>query len=435
MSDIAIKVENLSKRFQIGTASRPAYHRLSEAIAGAPQFLWNACRGLVPGSSVASPDSENLATDPSEFWAVKDVSFEVKQGEVVGIIGRNGSGKSTLLKILSRITEPTSGRFGVRGRVASLLEVGTGFHPELTGRENIYVSGVTLGMTRTEIKKRFDEIVDFSGVEKFLDTPVKHYSSGMQVRLGFAVAAHLESDILIVDEVLAVGDAEFQRKCLNKIGRLSSSGKTAIFVSHNIAAIESICSQAIWIEKGEVVSGGMSTDVLNAYQSATGSHLIAKQVFDSNNAPGSDHVDILKAEVRSIGEDTPNPSITRAIEIVFSMFVRTPQNLLNPSVIIENDNGVIVLNSFPPLSGSVFEEALEIGEYHCAMTIPPNLLNDELYRVHLYVIRDRYSVELKIEDALRFQPRDDTLRDGWYGKWPGVVRPTISWHTSNSCGK
>ena len=266
MSDIAIKVENLSKRFQIGTASRPAYHRLSEAIAGAPQFLWNACRGLVPGSSIASPDLETLVSDPSKFWALKDVSFEVKQGEVVGIIGRNGAGKSTLLKILSRITEPTSGRFGVRGRVASLLEVGTGFHPELTGRENIYVSGVTLGMTRTEIKKRFDEIVDFSGVEKFLDTPVKHYSSGMQVRLGFAVAAHLESEILIIDEVLAVGDAEFQEKCLGKIKDVAfESDKTVLLVSHNAASISALCNRAILLAGGKVHFLGDSQAAINEY--------------------------------------------------------------------------------------------------------------------------------------------------------------------------
>ena len=264
MSDVAISVENISKRYRIGTQGGPAYHRLSEMITGVPRALWNAGKSLVHQRSPAASTAPEMQ-DSGEFWALKDVSFEIKQGEVVGIIGRNGAGKSTLLKILSRITEPTSGRFGIRGRVASLLEVGTGFHPELTGRENIYVSGVTLGMTRAEIKKRFDEIVDFSGVEKFLDTPVKNYSSGMQVRLGFAVAAHLESEILIVDEVLSVGDAEFQKKCLGKMEKASLSGRTVLFVSHNMAAVERLCSRGIFLRDGATTSNGPIADVVLNY--------------------------------------------------------------------------------------------------------------------------------------------------------------------------
>jgi len=269
MSDVAISVENISKCYRIGTQGGPAYHRLSEMITGVPRALWNAGKSLARKSSTNGvQDSETR--NSGEFWALKDVSFEVKQGEVVGIIGRNGAGKSTLLKILSRITEPTSGRFGIRGRVASLLEVGTGFHPELTGRENIYVSGVTLGMTRAEIKKRFDEIVDFSGVEKFLDTPVKHYSSGMQVRLGFAVAAHLESEILIVDEVLAVGDAEFQKKCVGKMGAAATSGRTVIFVSHQFGAVVGMCSLAILFNRGSLVSIGAPPAIVQAYSASIG---------------------------------------------------------------------------------------------------------------------------------------------------------------------
>jgi lipopolysaccharide transport system ATP-binding protein len=266
MSDVAISVENISKCYRIGTQGGPAYHRLSEMITGVPQALWNAGKSRVRKSSIAAgavPDVQNTG----EFWALKDVSFEIKQGEVVGIIGRNGAGKSTLLKILSRITEPTSGRFGVSGRVASLLEVGTGFHPELTGRENIYVSGTTLGMTRTEIKKQFDEIVDFSGVEGFLDTPVKHYSSGMQVRLGFAVAAHLESEILIVDEVLAVGDAEFQKKCVGKMRHVTQrQNTTVLLVSHNSAMLETLCSTAVMIKGGTVFATGTCDHVMQAYR-------------------------------------------------------------------------------------------------------------------------------------------------------------------------
>ncbi len=268
MSDIAISVENLSKKFRIGTGNSPAYHRLSEALTGIPRMVWNSFRAsLQPTASILPPQVSSFPP-ASDFWALKDVSFEVKQGEVVGIIGRNGAGKSTLLKILSRITEPTSGRFGVRGRVASLLEVGTGFHPELTGRENIYVSGITLGMTRSEIKKRFDEIVDFSGVEKFLDTPVKHYSSGMQVRLGFAVAAHLESEILIVDEVLAVGDSEFQKKCLGSIQKAATAGRTILFVSHNLTAITNLCTSALLVNHGRLGVQGRCDVVCSEYRSS-----------------------------------------------------------------------------------------------------------------------------------------------------------------------
>jgi lipopolysaccharide transport system ATP-binding protein len=249
-------------------------------LTGLPRYAYNKLRPARPildagsarpasgrGAGGEGQGESNLSEErASDFWALRDVSFEVQPGEVVGIIGRNGAGKSTLLKVLSRITEPTSGRFGVRGRVASLLEVGTGFHPELTGRENIYVSGITLGMTRAEVKKRFDEIVDFSGVEKFLEMPVKHYSSGMQVRLGFAVAAHLESEILIIDEVLAVGDAEFQKKCFGKLKSLIAlSGRAVLLVSHNAETIRTFCERAIWLNDGQVVDFSTSEKVVSNY--------------------------------------------------------------------------------------------------------------------------------------------------------------------------
>jgi lipopolysaccharide transport system ATP-binding protein len=263
MSDIAISVENISKRYRIGTVGGPSYHRLSEMITGVPRTLWNFGRTVFRSPKLDPEGAES--SNKNDFWALKDVSFEVKQGEVVGIIGRNGAGKSTLLKILSRITEPTSGRFGIRGRVASLLEVGTGFHPELTGRENIYVSGITLGMTRAEIKKRFDEIVDFSGVARFLDTPVKHYSSGMQVRLGFAVAAYLESEILIIDEVLAVGDAEFQNRCRQRISEISNSGRCILLVTHHLQTAKTLCERVIRLEKGRIGDIGDSTLICQQY--------------------------------------------------------------------------------------------------------------------------------------------------------------------------
>ena len=256
MSDTVVRVENLSKRYILGHQKEERYTTLRDSISnGAKGLLKPFQRGK---SQVTKPTSE-------EFWALKDVSFEIKQGDRLGIIGRNGAGKSTLLKILSRIVEPTSGQIGIKGRVASLLEVGTGFHPELTGRENISLNGAILGMSKAEIIQKFDEIVAFAEVEKFLDTPVKRYSSGMYVRLAFAVAAHLEPEILIVDEVLAVGDAAFQKKCLSKMEDVGKEGKTVIFVSHNMGAITTLCDKAIFLEKGNVRELGEVDKIANTY--------------------------------------------------------------------------------------------------------------------------------------------------------------------------
>ena len=254
MSDIAIKVNNLSKLYQLGTARSTS---LRETLVN----KWNLLAG-------------RKESGREDFWALKDVSFEIKRGEAVGIIGKNGAGKSTLLKVLSRITEPTRGRIEIEGRIASLLEVGTGFHPELTGRENVYLNGSILGMTRREIKSKFDEIVEFSGVAKFIDTPVKFYSSGMYVRLAFAVAAHLEPEILIIDEVLAVGDAEFQKKCLGKMGEVTGQGRTVLFVSHQMAAVSALCQKGILLKGGKVVQHGPIRDTIDYYQQnmATSTH-------------------------------------------------------------------------------------------------------------------------------------------------------------------
>jgi lipopolysaccharide transport system ATP-binding protein len=271
MNDIAIKVEGLSKLYRIGSR-QPGYQTLRESIVNATtssiRRLTSLCR---LGPSFRSPDSSSAGPQSSvsgpdnHIWALKDVSFEVKQGEVVGIIGRNGAGKSTLLKILSRITEPTKGYAEIRGRVGSLLEIGTGFHPELTGRENIYLNGAILGMNRFEIEKKFDEILAFAETEKFIDTPVKHYSSGMTVRLAFGVAAHLEPDILLIDEVLAVGDAAFQRKCLGKMGDVAKGGRTVVFVSHNMGAIRQLCDRVIWIDQGKIRDNGEVEEVVTNY--------------------------------------------------------------------------------------------------------------------------------------------------------------------------
>jgi len=257
MSDTIITVENLCKKYTIGHQKQARYETFRESLSHMGRGMLQRLRYPL------SPNKENV--DLEEFWALKDVNFEIKQGDRVGIIGRNGAGKSTLLKILSRITEPTSGRVSIKGRIASLLEVGTGFHPELTGRENVFLNGAILGMSRVEIKKKFDEIVDFAEIEKFLDTPVKRYSSGMYVRLAFAVAAHLEPEILLVDEVLAVGDAEFQKKCLGKMEDVGKEGRTVIFVSHNMRLITQLCNVAIWLNQGTIFKEGNATSIVSQY--------------------------------------------------------------------------------------------------------------------------------------------------------------------------
>lgn len=261
MSEISIKVENLGKSYLVGHNSKNTerYTALRDVISNNTKNLARKTRDMIMGKPIVQGD------EVEEFWALKNIDFNIKQGDRVGIIGRNGAGKSTLLKLISRITEPTTGKIVINGRIASLLEVGTGFHPELTGRENIFLNGAILGMNRTEIKKRFDEIVEFSEIEKFIDTPVKRYSSGMYVRLAFGVAAHLETEILILDEVLAVGDAKFQEKCFGKMEEVATNGKTVLFVSHNISAIEKFCTSGIYLENGQINSAGCTSDVIDKY--------------------------------------------------------------------------------------------------------------------------------------------------------------------------
>lgn len=258
MSNYAVRVNNLGKMYRIG-GPQESYQTFRDAITRAVTAPFSRAKNLLRGQAYGAAELSD------EIWALKDVSFDIQHGEVVGIIGRNGAGKSTLLKILSQITEPTEGHVDIYGRVGALLEVGTGFHPELTGRENVYLNGAILGMSRSDIDRKFDEIVDFSGVAKFIDTPVKHYSSGMGLRLGFSVAAHLEPDILVVDEVLAVGDAEFQKKCLGKMSDVAGEGRTVLFVSHNMLAVTSLCSRAIWLQDGIITADDESTIIVNRY--------------------------------------------------------------------------------------------------------------------------------------------------------------------------
>ncbi|HSM80671.1 MAG TPA: ABC transporter ATP-binding protein, partial [Nodosilinea sp.] len=290
MSDTVIQVENLGKKYVLGRQQQGSsrYVALRDVLSEKAKSVGRRLR--YPGKSTAQPQDE--------FWALNDVSFEVKQGDVVGIIGRNGAGKSTLLKILSRITEPTTGRVRLRGRVASLLEVGTGFHPELTGRENIFLNGAILGMSRVEITRKFDEIVDFAEVSRFLDTPVKRYSSGMYVRLAFAVAAHLEPEILVVDEVLAVGDAAFQRKCLGKMGDVAQQeGRTVLFVSHNMNSVAQLTKQCVFLRQGSIVNQGISEDVIKEYLldlSGKGTGLDNIFERDSNHLDSNKEIEFLR---------------------------------------------------------------------------------------------------------------------------------------------
>ena len=311
-SDFAIRAEMLGKKYIIGHQERG-------------QVRYVALRDILSQgvkSAVSLGRSRSRMTK-EEFWALKDVSFEVKHGEAIGIIGRNGAGKSTLLKLLSRITEPSAGRFRVRGRVASLLEVGTGFHPELTGRENISLNGAILGMTRAEIRRKFDEIVEFAEIEKFLDTPVKRYSSGMYVRLAFAVAAHLEPEILVVDEVLAVGDAQFQRKCLGKMEDVAvRDGRTVIFVSHNLVAVNSLCSRAILLHQGQVVYDGETDEAVRLYSASQGAQ--TEELRDRIDRQG--HGSVRSVSVRIVDE-TGKPTDTTAMGSSFCVELETEGNL------------------------------------------------------------------------------------------------------------
>ena len=306
MPQAIISVENVSKRFIISHEGKERYTSLRDAMA----------RGTKKLLTFSRPRNEEKSRQ-EEFWALKDVSFEIQRGDRVGIIGRNGAGKSTLLKILSRITDPTRGRIEINGRVASLLEVGTGFHPELTGRENIFLNGAILGMSRTEIRQKFDEIVAFAEVEQFLDTPVKRYSSGMYVRLAFAVAAHLEPEILIVDEVLAVGDAQFQKKCLGKMNDISKGGRTIIFVSHNMAAVKSLCNRGIVIKNGNLVYSGTEIESVNYYQSTEDKNSSYLNSGDPLDSVGNDYIRILSFSVHPSEGDSISISTGFWFELSF----------------------------------------------------------------------------------------------------------------------
>jgi lipopolysaccharide transport system ATP-binding protein len=359
------------------------------------------------------------------FWALRDVSFDVREGEIVGIVGNNGAGKSTLLKILSRITPPTEGSVRLRGRVGSLLEVGTGFHPELSGRDNIFMNGALLGMERREIRRRFDEIVAFAEVEKFIELPVKRYSSGMYLRLAFAVAAHLETDILLIDEVLAVGDIAFQKKCLARMDEVAHAGRTILFVSHNLTAVQALCPRTIWIDRGGLVADGESRSVLTSYlKSANEGTSAQERTWPEGEGPAGGGIRLKSAVVRRVGGTASDSiDVTNAIEVEVEFVADQPAAAANAVLQLINDHGILVFNSGAD-EGPV---AWPRGRHRIRATIMGNLLNAGSYRASLTLYRDG-ELDLQMPELLAFDVLDTAdRRHGWYGTWPGVIRPSLAW--------
>ena len=400
-----LEIRNLSKRYQI-SHQQNGYLSLRDRILRSFTF-----------SSTLS----------EEFWALNDVSFDVMPGESLGIIGRNGAGKSTLLKILSRITPPTFGKILARGRVASLLEVGTGFHPELTGRENIFFNGSLLGMKKVEIQTKLDEIVEFSGVEKFLDTQLKHYSSGMQLRLAFAVAAFLEPEILVIDEVLAVGDAEFQRKCLGKMEDVSKSGRTILFVSHHMAAVKKLCKNAILLSAGRVEAAGDSASITDLYLKE-GLKSNTEKVWKKAERIGSNKIELIRAAVYATGSSPQDP-IKTSDDIVFEIDFLNNEQEGNVDVTFDIfDSAGIHLTHF----GMVCHPAgkLPLGAYRTRGIFPKHILNTNQYIVHVQFGLDQTHLLRRETDILSFEVVDDIQTRGRnYSKLSGIIHPRCNWET------
>ena len=371
--------------------------------------------------------------EKSTFWALRDISFRVEQGEIVGIIGRNGAGKSTLLKVLSRITRPSSGRAKAYGRLASLLEVGTGFHAELTGRENIYMNGAILGMSKREIDRQFDEIVAFSEVEKFLDTPVKRYSSGMYVRLAFAVAAHLQPDILIVDEVLAVGDASFQKRCLNKMESVQKDGRTVLFVSHSMASITRLCPRAILLDAGSVIADGPSGQVVKDYLQAGTGTTCSKEFSDLKTAPGTEVVRLRGVQVHSDGSAMGSVDIRKPVSIDLDYEVLQGGHPLVPFFHFYDEEGNCAFCT-QDLEPSWRNRPKDPGRYVSTLELPGNFLAEGTYYVGPAVAEvDPVRLHIWEKDLVAFQVCDsldgDSVRGDYAGPYPGVLRPALPWKT------
>ena len=424
MSDTVIAVENLSKKYIISHLADKREQLFSSLLVNKAKSLLHSGKKAVSTPFTNHPSQ--LTDSQEEFWALNDVSFEIKQGDRVGIIGRNGAGKSTLLKVLSRITEPTKGRITIDGRVASLLEVGTGFHSELSGRENIYLNGAILGMSRVEIKRKFDEIVAFSEVEKFLDTPVKRYSSGMYVRLAFAVAAHLEPEILIVDEVLAVGDAAFQKKCLGKMEDVSAKeGRTVLFVSHNMGAVSRLCNFAIWLNSGQVLEIGKAADVLHSYQSQD---TVACSVWlRPEGKDDNEYVTFKKIAASNVrGQNKSVFSSDEPINIAITYEVMKQLDGCQIGVRIINVEGVIIFSTADTDNVRLSDVPRDAGLFMAAFSIPANLLVPGNYSISVAAhMPFRISYEV-IEQSISFNLEPS----GWIGildSRQGLVSPCLQW--------
>jgi homopolymeric O-antigen transport system ATP-binding protein len=404
-----LEVQHIGKQFYIG-GKQERYLSLRDVVAN-------------PFKKLKQPKAES-------FWALEDINFDIMPGESIGIIGRNGAGKSTLLKILSKITPPTRGKVICRGRVASLLEVGTGFHPELTGRENVYMNGSILGMRKWEIDKHFDAIVDFSGVEQFLDTPLKRYSSGMQLRLAFAVAAHLEPEILVIDEVLAVGDAEFQKKCLGKMGEVSKSGRTILFVSHNMGAVSALCSKAILLSKGNVECFDTTGDVIAKYFSNSSNSSAHFDLTDTKAKYADTIVELVSGSVTDNNNEI-KPRCFIDEEIRVNMRYRIKKEIdasIVPNFHFFNGNGecIFVINAQKVTT-------FQPGLYEATCIIPPNFLNDGVHFVLLAsttYYQSSFDVNFMYKDALSFEIvdklHDNPFRYNYTGPLPGVIRPALN---------
>jgi len=412
---VAIEVDSLSKKYRLGE-HQAAYGTLRESLV-------HAARRVTGREHVRQG---------SEIWALYDVSFQVPEGQVLGVIGRNGAGKSTLLKILTRIVAPTAGRAEIRGRVGSLLEVGTGFNGELTGRENVFLNGAILGMKRREIEQRFDDIVEFSGVERFIDTPVKRYSSGMYVRLAFAVAAHFEPEIMLVDEVLSVGDAEFQRRCLGRMEELGNAGRTVLFVSHALPAVAQLCDRAIWIESGQVVGDGRPAEVIANYLHQTHSSG-SERTWPEDSAPGNDLARILA--IRVVPHEGMPPGVIDVrhpvgVEITFRV-LRDGKPLF-PKIKVLDQEGAVAFNAMD--TDRRWLEATTPGDYVATAWIPGNLLNEGSAIVEAAICSidfPKLEHHAAVYEAVSFEVLDpgegDSARGQFSGQWRGVVRPLLEW--------
>jgi lipopolysaccharide transport system ATP-binding protein len=424
----AISVENVSKRYRLGSGDgRP--DSLRDAVWAAGLRL----QALV-GRSMTG---RRTAGENDHIWALQGVSFEVGAGEVLGIVGPNGAGKSTLLKILSRITEPTEGRVRMLGRVGSLLEVGTGFHPDLTGRENVYLNGAILGMRKTEIDRKLDEIVDFAEVSRFIDTPVKHYSSGMYLRLAFAVGAHLETEILLVDEVLAVGDARFQQKCLDKMRDVGRHGRTVLFVSHNLLAVKRLCERTILVDGGKIWKDGPSDDVVSAYLNAGRETTALREWPVRDTAPGGDVVRLRAVRVRTAdGQPAEMVDIRHPVAVQMEYEVLEAGHVLLPNFQFFNEAGVHMFSSHD-LDPAWRQRRRATGHYVSTVLVPGNLLADGTVTISvgMETVAPRL-FQFYVHDAVTFRVVDtldgDTARGDYVGKINGVVRPRLDWTTDVS---